>query len=246
MKGPPVFNYRNDILDAFSAAVPGGLDPAGLRSIILQPGHIVGQPGDTLDSIYFPQSALISAVMELSSGESMDGILIGSEGVFGAAAAFGIAAPVFSSVVQRAGTCWLMSASELRRLVRAHDEIAALLFRYQYYLLAQAQQIAACATKHHVRERFCTYLLRVQDDGGEIRLIQEHLARTLGVQRTSISLVAGGLQSDGIIRYQRGRIKIIDPDGLRAGACECHHVIEGFKHALLESDEAPVAAASSQ
>ncbi|HZD91294.1 MAG TPA: hypothetical protein VE224_14425, partial [Pseudolabrys sp.] len=147
-----MFNFRNQILDSLSSSIPGGLDPAGLRSIILQPSHIIGEPSARLESVYFPQSALISSVIELASGESIDGVLIGSEGVFGSAAAFGAPVPLYSSVVQRAGTCWLMPASELRRLVRESDEVAALLFRYQHFLLAQAQQVAACATKHHVRE----------------------------------------------------------------------------------------------
>lgn len=240
----PVFMLRNCILDELVAAAAGEFDPASVRSVALRSDQILLQSGDTLKSVYFPQTALISTIVEMGSDESIDGILVGNEGLFGAAAAFAVEAAVFTSVVQRAGSCWLMPASELRRLVHENKEVAAILFRYQHFLLAQAQQLAACLIKHNVRERFCTYLLRVMDDDGEARLIQERLARTLGVQRTSISLVAGGLQSDGIIRYQRGRIEALDLDGLRTGACGCYAIIEEFKRKLLETAPPPAILAS--
>ena len=205
-----------------------------LRRTIVQAGHTIGQAGSPLEKVYFPETALISAVVEFSSGESIDGVLIGSEGVFGASAAFGVKAPLYSSIVQRAGTCWVMPASELRRLIKTNDAVRSLLFRYQHFLVAQAQQNVACAARHEIRERMCGYLLRVRDDRGEIRLTQEHLARTLGVRRTSVSTVAGTLQRDGIISNQRGRIRILDPGRLRSIACECHHAIETFKRSLIE------------
>lgn len=236
--------FGNRLLDAIAATAGGGFDPAAARSVCLQAGH-VAQPGTSLKSLHFPQSALISTIVELGTGESADGVLIGSEGVYGAAATFGIKAPLFSSFVQRSGTGWVMPASELRRLTRENNEVAALLFRYEHFLLAQAQQSVACAIKHDIRARFCTILMRVKDDTGVVRLIQEDLARTLGVQRTSISLVAGGLQNDGAIRYQRGRIRIIDAGILRAGACECYQIVESFKRTLLEATPLPAVAASS-
>ena len=37
----------------------------------------------------------------------------------------------------------------------------------------------------------------------------------------TVSLIAYGLQQAGLIRYQRGKIAILDRDGLERGACEC-------------------------
>jgi Mn-dependent DtxR family transcriptional regulator len=36
----------------------------------------------------------------------------------------------------------------------------------------------------------------------------------LGVQRTSVTMVARQLQTDGLINYRRGRVEIIDRYGL--------------------------------
>lgn len=46
-----------------------------------------------------------------------------------------------------------------------------------------------------------------------------------GARRASISEVAGTLHADGLIRYRRGLITILDRTGLEARSCECYHTI---------------------
>jgi Mn-dependent DtxR family transcriptional regulator len=47
----------------------------------------------------------------------------------------------------------------------------------------------------------------------------------LGVARPTVSIVAGGLQDAGLIRYARGRMAILDRTGLQAASCECYGVV---------------------
>jgi hypothetical protein len=49
----------------------------------------------------------------------------------------------------------------------------------------------------------------------------------LGVRRTTVSLSAHALQTAGLIRYSRGKIKIVNRDGLKESACECYEVVRG-------------------
>jgi hypothetical protein len=74
---------------------------------------------------------------------------------------------------------------------------------------------------HEVEARLCRWLLRARDLSGSDHLpfTQEFLAEMLGVRRTS---VAQTLQEAGMIKYTRGRIRIVDIDGLRDSACECY------------------------
>jgi hypothetical protein len=51
---------------------------------------------------------------------------------------------------------------------------------------------------------------------------QEFLAEMLGVRRTSVTFDAHALKQSGLIKYSRGRIQIVDVDGLHEGACECY------------------------
>jgi hypothetical protein len=51
-------------------------------------------------------------------------------------------------------------------------------------------------------------------------LTQEFLSQMLGVQRSSVTLVARKLQEAGLINYRRGRIHILDVEGLQDSCCE--------------------------
>jgi hypothetical protein len=47
----------------------------------------------------------------------------------------------------------------------------------------------------------------------------------LGVQRTSVGLIANSLQRTGAIRYTRGRVEIIDLERVRSLACACYRIV---------------------
>lgn len=59
----------------------------------------------------------------------------------------------------------------------------------------------------------------------EFLLTQELPARMLGVRRPSVTVAGGELQKAGLIRHQRGRIRIVDRPGPEAGACECYEAV---------------------
>ncbi len=59
----------------------------------------------------------------------------------------------------------------------------------------------------------------------ELLITQEVLAKMLGVQRASISMFANELKKKGLIDYRRGRLQIVDAEGLGACACECHKTL---------------------
>jgi CRP-like cAMP-binding protein len=100
--------------------------------------------------------------------------------------------------------------------------------RHAQASLLQAAQSTACNTLHRAEQRLCRWLLLTQDrlGGSEVvPLTQEHLAIMLGVQRTTITAVASGLQERGVIAYARGKINILDRPALERCACECYQAI---------------------
>ena len=69
---------------------------------------------------------------------------------------------------------------------------------------------------------------------------QEFLAEMLGVQRTSATMVGHTLQEAGMIKYTRGKIVVIDVEGLREGLCECYESIKGqYEQLLGQAPSAP-------
>jgi hypothetical protein len=59
------------------------------------------------------------------------------------------------------------------------------------------------------------------------------------VRREGVTEAAGNLQRAGLIKYQRGRIKVLDRTGLEARACECYAVVKKEFDRLLPEASAP-------
>ena len=92
----------------------------------------------------------------------------------------------------------------------------------------EVTQIAACNRLHEVDERLARWLLMSQDRIGSdvLPLTQEFLSQMLGTRRASVSVAAGHLQKAGLIRYDRGRVSIVNRKGLEKASCECYGTIQ--------------------
>jgi Mn-dependent DtxR family transcriptional regulator len=64
-------------------------------------------------------------------------------------------------------------------------------------------------------------MLQDRKPDGHLILTQEGIARTLGVQRPTITNIAHTLREDGVIDYVRGRILITDREKLDDFSCLC-------------------------
>jgi CRP-like cAMP-binding protein len=108
--------------------------------------------------------------------------------------------------------------------------------RYAAYKLRRAQQIIACNAAHSVEERACRWLLLTYDQAHQshIQLTHEALAQMLGVQRQTVSVVAGTLQRAGLISYRRGQIEVRDAAGLRNAACECYRETQRLYERIMQ------------
>jgi Mn-dependent DtxR family transcriptional regulator len=79
--------------------------------------------------------------------------------------------------------------------------------------------------------------LRARDLSGSDHLAftREFLVEMLGVRRTSVTFDAHALQHAGLIKYSRGKIQILDVDGLHEGACECYEAVRSYYVKMLGS-----------
>jgi hypothetical protein len=66
---------------------------------------------------------------------------------------------------------------------------------------------------------------------------QEFLAEMIGPQRPSVSLAIRQFTDDGLVSYSRGRVGIVDREGLLARACGCIRVMHAEEARLARTAE---------
>ena len=191
--------------------------------------------GDAISVVYFPTTSVISLVVALSSGEMVEAAMVGRDGIVGAAAALDGRISLSQAIVQLPGNARTCTVDALATVAFQSRTLISTLVRHEQTVYAQAQQSAACMASHDVQARFCRWLLRARDlaRSDTLPFTQEFLAEMMGVRRTSVSPVAHTLQQAGMIRYTRGKIEILDVEGLRETTCECYEAIRSNYSRLL-------------
>jgi len=211
---------------------------AHLRTVDLPQGDILFDVGDAIHQVYFPHSGIVSLVVSLVSGDTIESAMIGRESLVGGSAGLNGQLSVCKAVVQIGGAASTLDAEWLRELAEKSPACRVTLFRHEQLILVQAQQSAACNATHTVEARLARWLLRSRDLQGsdDLMLTQEFLSQMLGVRRTSVSVVANTLQQAGFIRYKRGHIRILNLEGLSETTCECYQTVKTQADRLLNAD----------
>lgn len=218
---------NNMILASLSQADAAALKPH-LKSVHLEQKRILYETGDTIDTVYFPTSSIVSIVVGLSTGETIEAAMIGKDGVVGAAAGLDARLSMSRAVVQLSGDAVACEIRALKSTALQSNDLLSKLIRHEQTLFVQAQQSTACMAAHDVEARLCRWLLRARDlsHSDALNFTQEYLADMLGVRRTSVTLVAHTLQRAGFIKYSRGKIQLLDLAALNEAACECYEVVK--------------------
>jgi len=214
--------HRNGALAALSSSAFSVLEPH-LRHRDFEEGSVLWEAGEQTARVYFPLSGVISIVLPVKDGGGVEVATVGREGTAGIDYGLGQTQSLTQGVTQIAGTFSYMSALQFANAARQNDEIDRVAVICCNWLLAQSQQMAACNAVHSADARFCRWLLQSGEriDSDVVPSTQEAIGRALGIRRTTVTLIAKGLQTAGIISYRRGKIVIRNRDGLRSAACDC-------------------------
>jgi CRP-like cAMP-binding protein len=237
---------RNAFLAELSAA-EFDLFRSHLTSFDLKAGVRLQDFGAVVDQVVFPSSGLLAMTMPSHEGSGGGAILLGRDGIIGSLSAACSAPAVCDAEVHIPGRAARMSASAFRYVLDQSPAIRRAAARYTAVLLMQAQQTALCGAAHRVEDRIARCLLEVQDRGGgsEIRLTQNTLAHMLGVQRTTVNLAAGHLETAGIVKCGRGHMQIINREQLERHACECYRNVKIYMSHLFATPAARQIAVTS-
>jgi CRP-like cAMP-binding protein len=180
-----------------------------------------------VEFVYFLHCGVVSMTTSLNNGNMVEIATIGPEGMVGIPVFLGGDRMPSNAFVQVPGNGVRMSSDAFREIIGVCPSLNRLLLRYTLALMNQIAQTAACNRTHPIEERCARWLLMTHDRvyAQEFTLTQEFLAQMLGVRRPSVSIAAGILARAGLISYVRGRITIVDREGLEAAACDCYRII---------------------
>jgi len=208
---------------------------AQLELVPMRPGDVLYESGRPLAHVYFPTDCIVALLYVLEDGTSAEMAVVGNEGLIGVALFMGGETTPSRAVAQSAGFAFRLNSAALKQEFHRGGAVQLLLLRYTQALLTQMAQTAACNRHHSVDQRLCRWLLLSLDrvPSNQLNLTQELIAGMLGVRREGVTEAAGNLQRAGLIRYNRGRITVLDRCGLEARVCECYATVKNEFARLL-------------
>jgi CRP-like cAMP-binding protein len=225
-------SVRNTILLLTSDSDYSLLRPH-LEYVNLQ-NHLILHEAGKLKFVYFPNRGLISLVVIMKSGKTVEAGIVGNEGFTGIPAAVGLSRTTLQAVVQITGDGFRVEVGALQKTLESAPHLRLMLNRFAVVQGMQVAQTAACNRLHHVKQRLARWLLMTQDrtESGSLPITHDFLATMLGTDRPTVSLAAGALQRKEIIEYTRGAVTIVNRRKLEDSACECYGVIRRYDDEL--------------
>ncbi len=219
----PIVTPFNQLLDGLPRKERNGI-MGRFEQIDMQFGDLLCEYDQPYKFVYFPLTGFISLMVDIDGHPPLEMGLIGNEGMLGVSMILGVNNAPQRGVVQGNGTALRLAATQLQGTFADSPALLKTLNRYQYVLLTQLSQTAACTHFHEVEARLARWLLMTHDraEGDSFDLTHQYLADMLGVQRSAVTIAAGGLQSRNIIKYTRGHIVILNRKGLESVSCKCY------------------------
>jgi len=225
----------NQLLGALDAASHKRIFPH-LEPIHFKLGAVVCEAGGHLRHAYFPQGSVLSLLTVLENGSAIETANIGREGAFGLFAAMYSRVSFNRCIVQLEGHIVRCPIELLQSEFRNSEQVRNLFVSYSETLLSQVQQTVACNAMHSTEERMCRWLLMMHDraQGEPLTYTHEFLANILGTNRKSVTLAAQSMQTAGLISYRRGKMQVLNRQGLEMASCECYAIVRERFDAFLK------------
>lgn len=227
----------NSFLSALPHADYRDLVHPHLSRLKLRAGQYLHHTGQSPERVIFPHSGVVALTLtepwHFATHIDSDGVvaaLLGREAIIGAVAAAAAVPATCNAKVLVSGNASDMSAATFRSLVNSNDSIRSLAAQFISALTAHLEGMAYCHAKHSVEARLCRLLCEICNQSGQkkVFLVQDSLARMLGVRRTTINQVLRNLIAAGLLKSRRGSLEIVNQDELGQRRCSCGLETNGY------------------
>ena len=218
---------RNRLL----AAVLSGRDLLDLRlhleAVPLARGSVLFDTDEPLTRIYFMETG-VTALLTTLENRAVGVATVGQEGVVDVhTLLLGGETSLGRCQVLVPGMALVVEVSWFRDALGRSPKLRAACQAYTRALLVQILQAVPCNRLHTVEQRCARWLLMCADrtEGDTFEVARQGLAQMLGVAQPTLTIVARKLQSEGLIRFRRSAITVVDRRGLETAACECYRIV---------------------
>ena len=207
-----------------------GLISPHLQFLSLPHNLSLHEPNQPIEFVYFPNAGMVSLVVAMEDGKTVEVGEVGKEGFVGIPALFGVSRSPVRMIVQISGGGFRVRTSALQGVLRSTPELRLIMNRYAVFQGMCIAQTAACNRLHNIEQRLTRWLLITQDrvESPTFAITHEFLATMLGTDRPTLSIAAGILREKHAIEYTRGVVQILSRAKLANRTCECYGALQQY------------------
>ncbi|MEW4447409.1 Crp/Fnr family transcriptional regulator [Qipengyuania sp. JC766] len=211
MSDPIVTDTRNILLQSLNPTARDALLHLATRHQ-LNRHQVLASPGECLDAVWFPETAIGSIIAETTDGQRIEAGLVGRDGFLPVQFALSDTQIAHLTVVQIPGIALSIAADPLRGLMKKCPDLREALLSFAHVHSFQTAQTALCNAAYRVEQRLARWLLMCHDrvDWNELPLVHEFISVMLGVRRASVTDALHVLEERQLVISERGCIVIRD------------------------------------
>jgi len=183
------------------------------------PGQVILLEGDPCQAVYFVARGVVRARRTSLAGREHVLAYLGPGECFSLVPALD-GGPHLSSVdTLTEVTLYTIPCQHFRRIVREHHEVAMAVIERLAAEVRRLSDVVEDLALHTVRTRLARFLLAQADDPQPFhRWTQEEIAAHIGTVREMVGRTLRAFADAGLIHRQRGRVVVVDREGLEREA----------------------------
>ncbi|UCC77781.1 MAG: Crp/Fnr family transcriptional regulator [Anaerolineales bacterium] len=193
-----------------------------LRRVALQvqkrtfsPGQLIVLEGESCGSVYLVAKGLVRVRRLSPDGREQVLAYLGPGGSFNLVPALDGGPNLATTDSVREATLYAIPCQTLRQMVREHQEMALAISEHLAAEVRRLSDMVELLALHTVRSRLARFLLTTAQDADSPRpWTQQDIAAHIGTVREMVGRSLRAFSEEGWIRRQRGRIIILDRQGL--------------------------------
>lgn len=190
-----------------------------VHDMSVSPGQVVVLEGDPCQAVYFPVRGLLRTRRMSADGREQVLSYIGLGGCFNLVSALDGGDNVATLDALSEATIYVVPCRAFQRIVAEHQEVSLAVSQYLAGEVRRLSDMVESLALHTVRSRLARFLLeRAEGKAPAQRWTQEEIASQIGTVREMVGRTLRAFADAGWIRRERGRIVVVDRQGLQREA----------------------------